>query len=112
MAAVMAIIVANLLSLLALQGNLNRQEDRFPCRDYSWLELLPRASTVITLTVSVYFLWLAWHQYRQQPRQTAMVFLLLANALAAGAILLKADVLFFLPREDSRSIDFIDAASE
>lgn len=112
MAGIMAIIVANLLSLLTLQGNQNRQEGRFPCQDYSWLEQLPRVSTVITLAVSLYFLWLAWRQYRQQPRQTAMVFLLLANALTAGAILLKADVLFFLPQQDIRSTDFIDAASE
>lgn len=111
-AALMAVIIATALSIMVLQGIKDQQEGRYPCKDYSFIQELPRVSTAITAAVALYFLYLAWLDHKKNPESSTMTWLFVANALALGAASVKLDVLYLAPENDTEVEDVIEEAVE
>ena len=84
-AALVIMIIATTLSVIVLQGVKDQQEGLFPCKDYSFIDRLPRISTALTALVALYFLYLAWMDHRQNPDSKTLSWLFIANAFAVGA---------------------------
>ena len=94
MLALGAIILATLLSLIVLQGVKDQREGRYPGKDYSFIDRLPRVSTALTALATGYFLYLAWADHEQNPQNSTLTWLFVANAFALGAAAIKLDILY------------------
>ena len=105
-AALWAIIIATVLSVIVLQGVKDRSEGRFPCKDYSFIDELPRVSTMLTALAGAYFVYLAWSDHRRDPDNSTLTWLFIANAFAMGAAAIKLDILYTTP-ENTEEIEEI-----
>lgn len=112
MAALVAVIIATVLSIMVLQGIKDQREGRYPCKDYSFIDEFPRISTAITAAVALYFLYLAWVDHKKNPESSTLTWLFVANAFALGAASVKLDVLYLAPENDTEVEDVIEEAVE
>lgn len=109
-AALVIMIIATTLSVIVLQGVKDQQEGLFPCKDYSFIDRLPRISTALTALVALYFLYLAWMDHRQNPDSKTLSWLFIANAFAVGASAIKLDVLYTAEEEGEETDEIIEDA--
>ena len=103
-AALVIMIIATTLSVIVLQGIKDQQEGLFPCRDYSFIDRLPRISTAL------YFLYLAWMDHKQNSDSKTLSWLFIANAFAVGASAIKLDVLYTAEEEGEETDEIIEDA--
>ena len=109
-AALVIMIIATTLSVIVLQGIKDQQEGLFPCRDYSFIDRLPRISTALTALAALYFLYLAWMDHKQNPDSKTLPWLFIANAFAVGASAIKLDVLYTAEVEGEETDEIIEDA--
>lgn len=88
---ILALMLANILTLAVLRGTKERQTGLFPDRDYSYLNSFPRVTAAITTAASAYFLYISWLAYRRSPA-TQNLWIEAANALALLGAGIKANV--------------------
>lgn len=111
-AALMAVLVATVLSIIVLQWIKEQREGLCPCKDYSFIDKLPRVSTALTTLAAAYFLYLAWADHEQSPTNSTLTWLFVANAFALGAAAIKLDILYTAPQTDRNIEDVIADAVE
>ena len=112
MAVLAATIVATALAIIVLQGIKDQQEGLFPCKDYSFIDKLPRVSTAILAAAALYFFYLAWEEHKGNPESKTLTLLFVANALAVGAAIVKLDVLYTAPESDAELEEVIEEVVE
>ena len=91
-AALAATLVSTLLSIGVLLGIEAQQQGRLPREAGSRLTALTRLGVVLTAAATFYFFCLAWRQKQEHPGSRAHRWLLFANLLSLGAVLIKLGV--------------------
>lgn len=112
MAVLAATIIATVLAIIVLQGIKDQQAGLYPCKDYSFIGQLPRLSTAIMAAAALYFLYLAWEEHKRDPESKTLTLLFVANALAVGAAIVKLDVLYTTPENNTEIEDVIEEVVE
>ena len=102
-AAVLATMVGSALVLVSLQGSIDRLLDRFPNKDYSYLDILSRISGLIFLATAVFYFTDTWRQCRESPEQRSLRILLAANLLALAVAAVKLGMIFQAPSGTGRA---------
>ena len=93
-AALAATLVSTLLSIGVLLGIEAQQQGRLPREAGSRLTALTRLGVVLTAAATFYFFCLAWRQKQEHPGSRAHRWLLFANLLSLGAVLIKLGVTY------------------
>ena len=93
-AALAATLVSTLLSMGVLLGIEAQQQGRLPREAGSRLTALTRLGVVLTAAATFYFFCLAWRQKQEHPGSRAHRWLLFANLLSLGAVLIKLGVTY------------------
>lgn len=93
-AALVATLVSTLLSIGVLLGIEAQQQGRLPREAGSRLTALTRLGVVLTAAATFYFFCLAWRQKQEHPGSRAHRWLLFANLLSLGAVLIKLGVTY------------------
>ena len=93
-AALAATLVSTLLSIGVLLGIEAQQQGRLPREAGSRLTALTRLGVVLTAAATFYFFCLAWRQKQVHPGSRAHRWLLFANLLSLGAVLIKLGVTY------------------
>ncbi len=89
-----ATLVSTLLSIGVLLGIEAQQQGRLPREAGSRLTALTRLGVVLTAAATFYFFCLAWRQKQEHPGSRAHRWLLFANLLSLGAVLIKLGVTY------------------
>lgn len=97
MAAVLVTMVGSALVLITLQGSIDRLQDRFPGKDYDYLDVLPRISGLIFLATAAFYFLDTWRQCRESPAQRSLWILWGANLLALAVAAVKLEMVFETP---------------
>ena len=95
LAVMAALVVANLMSAVVLQGR--QAVQRHPERQQAIActqEVLPKVSAGVYLAASVYFLALSRREAAQSPQSAQLQAIFWANVLATAAVWLKTRVAF------------------
>lgn len=93
-AALVATLVSTLLSIGVLLGIGAQQQGRLPREAGSRLTALTRLGVALTAAATFYFFLLAWRQKQEHPGSRAHRWLLFANLLSLGAVLIKLGVTY------------------
>ena len=107
--AIGALVAGNLMSGALLLNKLHRQMHPKDDRPLPPLyDLLPRASILLFLGVSVYFLALSRRDVRQSPDSLPLRLVLCANVLSTAATGLKTHVVFSSPPESAATVGSVE----
>lgn len=109
LAVMAALVVANLMSVVVLQGRqeLRRHPEKQQAMAYG-LDVLPKLSVGLYLASSVYFLLLSRRDAAQSPQSHQLQAVFWANVLAMAAVLLKTRVVFQARPESTASIGAVE----
>ena len=108
MAALMAIVIGNLMGLAVLQGKLELQRHpELQACPPPILDTLPKLSAILFFLASLYFLALSWRDMLQNP-SLPLRLLVYGNLLAAGAVLIKLWVVFQAPPESEAAVESVE----
>ena len=105
MAALAATLVSTLLSIGVLLGIEAQQQGRLPREAGSRLTALTRLGVVLTAAATFYFFCLAWRQKQEHPGSRAHRWLLFANLLSLGAVLIKLGVTYSSQGQTAEDIE-------
>ena len=104
-AALAATLVSTLLSIGVLLGIAAQQQGRLPREAGSRLTALTRLGVVLTAAATFYFFCLAWRQKQEHPGSRAHRWLLFANLLSLGAVLIKLGVTYSSQGQTAEDIE-------
>ena len=104
-AALAATLVSTLLSIGVLLGIEAQQQGRLPREAGSRLTALTRLGVVLTAAATFYFFCLAWRQKQEPPGSRAHRWLLFANLLSLGAVLIKLGVTYSSQGQTAEDIE-------
>lgn len=104
-AALAATLVPTLLSIGVLLGIEAQQQGRLPREAGSRLTALTRLGVVLTAAATFYFFCLAWRQKQEHPGSRAHRWLLFANLLSLGAVLIKLGVTYSSQGQTAEDIE-------
>ena len=104
-AALAATLVSTLLSIGVLLGIEVQQQGRLPREAGSRLTALTRLGVVLTAAATFYFFCLAWRQKQEHPGSRAHRWLLFANLLSLGAVLIKLGVTYSSQGQTAEDIE-------
>ncbi|HJA36059.1 MAG TPA: hypothetical protein H9666_06150 [Firmicutes bacterium] len=104
-AALAATLVSTLLSIGVLLGIEAQQQGRLPREAGSRLTALTRLGVVLTAAATFYFFCLAWRQKQEHPGSRAHRWLLFANLLSLGAVLIKLGVTYSSQGQTAEDIE-------
>ena len=104
-AALAATLVSTLLSSGVLLGIEAQQQGRLPREAGSRLTALTRLGVVLTAAATFYFFCLAWRQKQEHPGSRAHRWLLFANLLSLGAVLIKLGVTYSSQGQTAEDIE-------
>ncbi len=100
-----ATLVSTLLSIGVLLGIEAQQQGRLPREAGSRLTALTRLGVVLTAAATFYFFCLAWRQKQEHPGSRAHRWLLFANLLSLGAVLIKLGVTYSSQGQTAEDIE-------
>ena len=100
-----ATLVSTLLSIGVLRGIEAQQQGRLPREAGSRLTALTRLGVVLTAAATFYFFCLAWRQKQEHPGSRAHRWLLFANLLSLGAVLIKLGVTYSSQGQTAEDIE-------
>ena len=100
-----ATLVSTLLSIGVLLGIEAQQQGRLPREAGSRLTALTRLGVVLTAAATFYFFCLAWRQKQERPGSRAHRWLLFANLLSLGAVLIKLGVTYSSQGQTAEDIE-------
>ena len=100
-----ATLVSTLLSIGVLLGIAAQQQGRLPREAGSRLTALTRLGVVLTAAATFYFFCLAWRQKQEHPGSRAHRWLLFANLLSLGAVLIKLGVTYSSQGQTAEDIE-------
>ena len=100
-----ATLVSTLLSIGVLLGIEAQQQGRLPREAGSRLTALTRLGVDLTAAATFYFFCLAWRQKQEHPGSRAHRWLLFANLLSLGAVLIKLGVTYSSQGQTAEDIE-------
>ena len=104
-AALAATLVSTLLSIGVLLGIEAQQQGRLPREAGSRLTALTRLGVTLTAAATFYFFCLAWRQKQEHPGSRAHRWLLFANLLSLGAVLIKLGITYSSQGQTAEDIE-------
>jgi hypothetical protein len=87
------VLLAGVLTFYVLWGQKEKYEGTKPCKDYSYLDTLPRISVLLLLGTSAYFTYLSYLE-SEYKKTAPFYWTLFANLLILAAFGIKTGVVF------------------
>ncbi|MEA5040644.1 MAG: hypothetical protein VB086_12550 [Clostridiaceae bacterium] len=93
------VILAGVLTFYVLLGQKEKYEGTNPCKDYSYIDTLPRVSILLLLGSSAYFAYLAYLE-SEYKKKGSYYWTLFANLILLVSVIIKTGVVFTAKPEE------------